>query len=120
MNIKVQISVPQKLPIRKLDSFIDKTVHNIAKITLDRTQPHVPYKSGTMFRDIMSHGVRGGNKTYILGFANVKYTPYVWRMPQKTNWTNLQSYSQWFITEFRKEKESITRQAVGQSMKVLR
>lgn len=121
MNISVSVSVPKGLPTKQLDYFIDRTVHNIAKITLDRTQPHVPYRSGNMFRDIMSRGVKGYNKTYTLGYNQARYTPYVWAMPQTpTNWTNKRTYAKWFMTEFKRANQSITSQAVNQSLKVLK
>ena len=120
MNIKVSIEVPQKLPIKQLDSYIDNTVHNIARITMDRTQPHVPYRTGHMLRDIMARGVKGSNKTYTLGYNSAKYTPYVWAMPQGTNWTNPRSYAQWFMTEFKNHKEIITLQAVNQAKAVMK
>lgn len=120
MNINVTVTLPKKLPVKQLDSFVDRTVYNTARITLDRTQPHIPRLTGRMERDIIGYGVKGSNKTYALGFTSATYTPYVWKYPQNTKWTNPRSYAQWFVTEFKNSKERITHQAVNQAMKVIR
>ena len=118
--LTVDITVPKPLPVKEMDAFMDKAVYEMARITLDRTQPHVPRLTGDMERDIYGYGVKGGNKTYSLGFTSVKYTPYVWAMTKNTNWTNKQSYPQWFITEFLNSKEKIVTQAVNQAKAVLK
>lgn len=118
--LTVDITVPKPLPVKEMDAFMDKAVYHMARQTLDRTNPHVPYRSGDMKRDIYSYAVQGGNKTYTLGYNSVRYTPYVWAMTSSTNWTNKQSYPQWFITEFLNNKEKIVSQAVSQAKAVLR
>ena len=121
MNIKVSVSIPKEMPVKQLDNFIDKTVYNTARITLDRTAPHIPRLSGDMERAIAGYGVRGHNKSYDLGYTSTNYAPIVWDYPQNTtNWTNPLSYSKWFITEFKNSKDKITRQAVNQAMKVVK
>lgn len=121
MNINVNVSVPKQLPTKQLNNFVDRTVYNIARTTLDETAPHIPRLSGNMERDIFGYGVRGNNKTYSLGFITANYAPIVWNYPQnKTNWTNPMSYSKWFITDFKNNKEKITRQSVSQALKVIK
>ncbi len=120
MNIKIDVSMPKELPKKQLDNYVDKTVYHVARNTLDLTAIHIPYLSGDMKRDIMAYGVKGRNKVYTLGFLSAKYTPYVWDYPQNTNWTNPNSYAQWFVTEYKKDKDKINRQAVNQAMKGLK
>ena len=121
MSVSVSITIPRKLPIKQLDNYIDRTVYNIARITLDRTAPHIPRLSGDMERAIAGYGVKGHNKSYALGFTSTNYAPIVWNYPQSTtHWTNPRSYSKWFLTEFKNSKEQITNQAVNQAMKVIK
>lgn len=119
MNIGVTITVPKSLSVNKLNEFVDKTVYNVAKHTLDYSNSHIPKLSGRMKSDILAYGVKGSNKTYTLGYSSVKYTPYVWAYPQNTNWTNPASYSKWFMTVFKQNKQKIINQATAQSRKVL-
>lgn len=114
MNVSVEITQP--LPIKQMDSFMDRTVYHTARITLDRTNPYIPRLTGNMSSDILGHGVSGSNKVYGLGYVSANYAPYVWKMPQNTNWTNPLSYSKWFYTEFRNSKESIVSQAVRMAL----
>jgi len=113
-KIKVEVEMLKDLPIKELDRYIDYTVYNIARITLDYTAPHIPYLSGDMEHAIASYGVRGSNKEYTLGDNTTDYSLYVWNYPQSsTNWTNPRSYSKWFITEFKNRKELIVQNAVN-------
>lgn len=114
MRVSVQITAP--LPLKQIDSFMDRTVYHTARITLDRTQPHIPRLTGDMSRDIIGHGVTGSNKSYALGWVTRNYAPYVWNYPQNTNWTNPASYTKWFETEFRYAKESIVNTAVRMAL----
>lgn len=120
MNIKVKIEVPRKLPTKQLYQFTDRTVYNIAALTLEKTEPHVPKRSQHMFNDIMARGVKGADRTYTLGVNDTQYAKYVWDMPKGTRWTNPKSYPQWFITEFKNEKEKIVNQAVNRAMRVIK
>lgn len=124
MNIKVEIDIPKKLPIKELDSYIDRVVFNTARITLDYTnsKQRFPYLTGELNRASMAEGVVSeGNKTYHLGASGVDYAPIVWEYPQKgTNWTNPNTYAKWYVTEFENEKEIITHQAVNNALKMVR
>lgn len=123
MNINVTVEIPRQLPIRELDSYIDKTVYNAARITLDftNTKQRFPYRTGELNRGSMAEGVVGeGNKTYHLGARGVDYAMDVWEYPQSTNWTNPNTYAQWYMTEFKNEQELIMRQAVDNAMRGLK
>ena len=121
MNIKVEIDIPRQLPIRELDNYIDDVVFNTARITLDFTnsKQRFPYLSGDLNRASMAEGVvSDGNKTYHLGASGVDYAPIVWEYPQKgTHWTNPETYAQWYMTEFKNEKELIMQRAVENAKK---
>jgi hypothetical protein len=119
-KVKVEVEMLKDLPIKELDRYIDYTVYNIARTTLDYTAPHIPYLSGNMERAIASYGVRGSNKEYTLGDNITDYSLYVWNYPQSsTNWTNPRSYSKWFITEFKNRKELIVQNAVNNAKRGL-
>ncbi len=115
MNIKVNVEIPRNLPIRELDRYIDYTVYNMARITLDFTnsKQRFPYLTGELNRAAMAEGVVAeGGKSYHLGASGVDYAPDVWEYPQSTNWTNPSTYAQWYMTEFKNEKELIVKRAV--------
>lgn len=118
MNIKVNVEIPKQLPINQLNKYIDYTVYNIARITLDFTnsQQRYPRLTGELRRSAIAEGVvRDKEKTYHLGASGVDYAPDVWDYPQSTNWTNPSTYAQWYMTEFKKEKHLITSLAVSNS-----
>lgn len=115
MNIKVNVEIPRNLPIRELDRYIDYTVYNMARETLDYTnsRQRFPYLTGELNRAAMAEGVVAeGGKSYHLGASGVDYAPDVWEYPQSTNWTNPSTYAQWYMTEFKNEKELIVKRAV--------
>lgn len=123
MNINVSVEIPRELPVRELDNYIDLTVYNIARITLDYTnsKQRFPYLTGELNRASMAEGVVSeGNKTYHLGASGVDYAPDVWEYPQGTNWTNPNTYAQWYLTEYQNEKEVITSLAVNNAMKLVK
>ncbi len=120
MNIKVDVEIPRELPVRELNQYVDDVVFNVARITLDFTnsKQRFPYLTGELNRASMAEGVVSeGNKTYHLGAAGVAYAPDVWEYPQKTNWTNPNTYAQWYMTEYENEKEQITSLAVENAKK---
>ena len=119
--INVSVQIPKELPVQQLDSYMDKVVHNVARITLDYTnsKQRFPYLSGELNRASMAEGVvSDGNKTYHLGARGVSYAPAVWKFSQKgTRWTNPNTFAQWYITEFKNEKELIVSQAVNNAIR---
>lgn len=123
MNISVKVEIPRELPVKELDHYVDQVVFGIARITLDYTnsKQHFPYLTGELQRASMAEGVVSeGNKTYHLGAAGVDYAPDVWEYPQDTNWTNPNTYAQWYVKEYQNEKELITNQAVSNATKGLK
>ena len=117
-KIKIDVEIVKNLPINELNAYIDNTVYNIARVTLDFTGPHIPHLSGDMERAIASYGVQGSNKEYTLGDNITNYSQIVWNYPQnRTNWTNPRSYSKWFITEFKNQKDVIVNRAVTSAKK---
>lgn len=123
MNINVSVEIPRELPVRELDNYIDLTIYNIARITLDYTnsKQRFPYLTGELNRASMAEGVVSeGNKTYHLGASGVDYAPDVWEYPQGTNWTNPNTYAQWYLTEYQNEKEAITSLAVNNAMRLVK
>lgn len=123
MNISVSVEIPRELPIKELDRYMDLVVYNVARITLDYTnsKQRFPYLTGELNRASMAEGVVSeGNKTYHLGASGVDYAPYVWEYPQETNWTNPNTYAQWYLTEYQNEKELITNLAVNNAMKLVK
>ena len=119
--INVKVEIPKELPVKELNQYIDDVVFNTARITLDLTNSkgHFPYLSGDLNRAAMAEGVRTlGNKTYGLGADGADYAPEVWKYPQNgTNWTNPETYAQWYMTEFKNDKELIMSRAVESAKK---
>lgn len=122
--ISVSVEIPRELPIKELDRFTDLVVQGVARITLDFTnsKQRFPYLTGELARASMAEGVVSeGNKTYHLGAAGVDYAPIVWEYPQKgTNWTNPNTYAQWYVTEYENEKELITNHAVSNALRLVK
>ena len=117
-KIKVEVEMLKDLPIKELNRYIDCTVYNIARETLDYSGKHIPKLSGDLEEGIAGYGVQGSNKEYTLGDDITDYSLYVWNYPQKgTKWTNPESFSQWFIKSFKKYKDSIVSKAVENGKK---
>ena len=122
MNISVKVEIPRELPVRELDNYIDLTVHNIARLTLDyvntkgggENHTFFPRDSGDLQAASMGAGVtKYGKNSYYLGAdGTVDYAEIVWNYPKGTNWTNPSTYPQWYLTEYKNEKELITSIAV--------
>lgn len=119
--INVKVEIPKGLPIEELNQYVDDVVFNAARMTLDLTnsKQHFPYLTGKLNRAAMAEGIRTlGNRTYGLGADGVEYAPAVWKYPQKgTNWTNPETYAQWYITEFKNDKELIMTRAIESAKK---
>lgn len=115
--ISVKMTYPKDIAQDKLDKYEDMVVKGVARITLDYTnsKQRFPRLTGELNKAAMAEGVvSDGGKTYHLGARGVSYAPAVWKFPQKgTNWTNPNTYAQWYITEFKNEKELIMRQAIN-------
>lgn len=121
--IKIQIEMPKELPVKELVQYCDDVVFNVARATLDFTNSkgHFPYLTGELNRASMAEGVvKESYATYHVGASGVSYAPAVWKYPQNTNWTNPNTYAQWFITEFKNDKELIMNQAVSRAKSKLK
>lgn len=117
--INVNIEMPKELPVKKLTQYCDDVVFNIARETLDFTNKgeHFPYLTGELNRASMAEGVvKESYATYHVGAEGVDYAPTVWTYPQKsTNWTNSNTYAQWYITQFKNKKEVIIQNAISKA-----
>ena len=122
MNVEVEIKMLENLPTEKIDKYVDLVVYGVARNTLDYTmaENRFPYKTGNLQRSSMAQEIRQEqNGTYCLDVpVGAEYAMYVWNMPQETtNWTNPDSYSEWFLTTFQNKKEVITQQAVSTAIR---
>ena len=116
-SMSVNVSWIKELPIKEIEGFENDVVYRTARMTLDFTIPHIPYLTGRLRNSSLAFGVQGQDKVYSLG-AEVDYAKYVWNYDQETtNWTNPRSYSKWFYTEFKNQKETILSNAVSNSYK---
>lgn len=121
--ISVKVEMPKELPVKELAQYCDDVVFNVARATLDFTNSkgHFPYLTGELNRASMAEGVvKESYATYHVGASGVSYAPAVWKYPQNTNWTNPNTYAQWFITEFKNDKELIMNQAVSRAKSKLK
>lgn len=114
--IGVKVEIPRKLPVKQLTEFCDDVVFGVARATLDftNTGSHFPYLTGELNRASMAEGVvKEKYATYHVGAEGVDYAPYVWGMPQMTNWTNPNTYAQWYLKQFKEKKELIMDRAIS-------
>ena len=124
MKLDVKVEIPRDLPIKEIDKYVDNTVHNAARITLDFTVDkfRIPYRKGKLQTATEAYGVeKMGDKVYQLGTdGTVDYAKYVWDYPQKTHWTRKTTYAQWFVKEYKNEKELIMTRAIESAKKGMR
>lgn len=118
--IGVQVEMVKELPVKELAQYCDDVVFNVARATLDftNTGEHFPYLTGELNRASMTEGVvKESYATYHVGAEGVNYAPAVWGYPQNTNWTNKNTYAQWYVTQFKEKKELIIDKAVSMAKK---
>lgn len=118
--IGVQVEMVKELPVKELTQYCDDVVFNVARATLDftNTGEHFPYLTGELNRASMAEGVvKESYATYHVGASGVSYAPAVWKYPQNTNWTNKNTYAQWYVTQFKEKKELIIDKAVSMAKK---
>lgn len=99
---------------KKIEQMPDRVVYGIARATLDNvgSMQVTPWKSGTMERSMYSAGVqKDGDGYYIGNFTD--YASYVYKMPQKTNWTRPSSKAQWFENVWNLKGEAITNETIA-------
>ena len=113
ITIKYNFITP--IPEKQITKFMDRTVYNTARITMDLTEGVYPKKSGELYRETIGFGVQGQKAHYGLG-SNVDYAVYVWTKPQNTNWTNANTKAQWHDNIYNNKKEQILSQAVSRAI----
>ena len=116
--ISVKMTYPKDIAKDKLDKYEDMVIKGVARITLDYTNSknRFPRLTGALQEASVAGGVKQiAPKVYGLGTdGSVDYAKYVWGFPQKgTHWTNPQTYTKWYATEFKNEHELIMRQAIN-------
>ena len=108
MNVSIDIKIVDNLPINELNKYVDLVVFGVARNTLDYTtaENRFPYLTGNLQRSAIAEGVKQEEQfTYYLGAAGADYAEYVWEYPQSTNWTNPNTYAQWYFKVFQNKKE---------------
>ena len=116
---QVEVILVKDLPTNEINEYMDKIVYGIARTTLDLTNTghHFPYLTGELNRASMAEGVvKESYGNYHLGANGVDYAPKVWNYGSNTNWTNASTYPQWFITEFKRDKNIIVESAIKQAL----
>lgn len=109
--MKITMSFKKPIPKEQINKFMDRTVYNTARITLDMTKGSFPRLTGDLERSSYTLGVKGSNNKYGIG-ANVSYAKHVWEMPQNTGWTNPSTKAQWYATTFKNKSKPIVMQAI--------
>ena len=121
MNVDVDIEIVKDMPVDKINEYVDLCVFGVARETLDYTlsDNRFPYLTGNLQRSAMAEGVKKEqDKVYYLGAEGADYAVYVWDMPQETtNWTNPDSYSEWYVTVYNNKKEVITDLAIANALR---
>lgn len=121
MDISVDVEVLESLPKDEIEKYVDLVVFGIARNTLDYTagENRFPYLTGNLQRSAMAEGVRQESPgVYYLGADGADYAVRVWEMPQETtNWTNPDTYAQWYVTTYKNKQEIITLNAVNNALR---
>lgn len=117
--MEVEVTILKDIPKDKIRKFEDLVIYEMARETLALTSGNFPRLTGDLERSSYAMGVVNlGNMTYGLG-AGVDYAKYVWKMSDKTNWTNPNTIPQWYYWVFAARKDNIINQAVTGAKKVL-
>lgn len=123
MGFSIEVNIIKPLNTNDIKEYMDKCVFGIARATLDFTNTghHFPYLTGELNRASMSEGVvKETNNTYHIGARGVNYAPKVWNYPSSTNWTNPNTYPQWYMTEFQHNSNIIVQSAINQAKGTIR
>ena len=116
MNIDIKVDITEEIPVEKIKDYEDLVIFGIARNVLDYTlgSNRFPYLTGELQRSAMAEGVRKESMcTYYLGAEGVDYAERVWNMPQETtNWTNPDTYAQWYVKVYETKREVITQNAI--------
>ena len=121
MNVEVEVKLIEDLPTDKLNEYVDLVVYGIARGTVDYTlsENRFPRRTGNLQQSSMAQPIRQeANGMYALDIpAGAEYAKYVWEFPQETNWTNPETYAQWYLTTFKNKAEIITQNAVNNAIR---
>lgn len=121
MNVDIQVEIVENIPTDKLDRYVDWVVYGVARGVLDFTsnENRFPYLTGELKRSAMAEGVvQESDKVYYLGAEGTDYAVKVWNYPQETtNWTNPDTYAQWYVTMYNNKKETITQMAIDKAIR---
>lgn len=112
MDVTAQIDWNPKVK-NGLGIIPDKTLYQMAKMTLDMSIPTIPKDSGTMRRTSMAGGVRGGNGDIYIG-SYTDYATYVWRMTN-VNWTTPGTNGQWYARTLKQHQATIVNNAINRA-----
>lgn len=106
MNCKVIVDLNPSLE-KNLDQFQDEVIYEVARETLDRTIPVIPYFKGELMNSTLAYGVKGSNKDYTIG-SQTAYASRVWKFNDATtNWTTTGTHSKWFEYIWKKDHDNI-------------
>ena len=115
--MEIEVEIIKELPEKQIDSFMDKTIYNMAVITREYTKGAnaYPYLTGELSRQEVALPIEGSNKEYGLG-TGVDYASKVWTYTN-VKWTNPKTQPQWYFSVFGKNKQSITQESINRAIK---
>jgi hypothetical protein len=119
-EINVEVQIIKDIPEDKIKDYVDLTIFGIARGVLDYTlsDNRFPQLTGNLMRSAMAEGVKKESEnTYYVGAEGADYATYVWGMPQNTNWTNPDTYAQWYEKVYKEKVNIITQQAVDNAIR---
>lgn len=123
-NVSIEIEIVKDLPVDKIKKYADLVVLGVARQTKDYTNSdsRFPRLTGNLQNSSMAQEVRKEQDyVYCLdvpGGAN--YARYVWEFPQETNWTNPNTYAQWYNKVYSEKKETITKLAIDNALRSIK
>ena len=115
--MEIEVEITKELPVKQIDSFMDKTVYNMAVVTREYTksQEAYPYLSGELSRQEEALPINGSNKEYTLD-RGVDYASKVWTYTN-VKWTNPKTQPQWYFNVFKNSKDIIKTEAINRAIK---
>lgn len=92
----------------------DTILYEIARETLNFSvnDTIIPKDTGTMERQSLANGVRGGNGDFYIK-SSPEYASSVWVMPESTNWTTPGTNNKWFARALKRHSATIISEAVN-------
>ena len=123
-NVSIEIEIVKDLPIDEIKKYADLVVLGVARQTKDYTASdnRYPYRTGNLQISSMAQEVRKEQDyVYCLDVpGGADYAHYVWNMPQESNWTNPNTYAQWYDKVYNEKKEIITQQAIDNALRSIK